>query len=884
MKGQVLEGSQTLGSYIKEASTVHVQSNISKALLLQQLAGLLNGRCLSVTELGDLYCYRYGAPVTRALELLGRRSTLKDFLKDNLEHFSLHAGSVKQREASNNSTVRTTTFGALNQRYLDLDSEITSCKSIEEAEACFELAIQSAAGGSYGIKRVIRGGSLGRGTAFVGNADAEALLLLDGTSPMDRATWLPPLLTEMASTLRKDMTGKADVVDDTIHLSFPGSLVVLSFDAVSGSFALAAERKARLFAKMSPATKVTMRLLKWWRNQQNWSNDQLRPCDLVLEELVSSTANTSPEDQADAVAAVLGALESMEKQAYEESSSPRGYFDNHQLIQLAAQSAGKLIDDDSMTAHDSSVRQQWSQRHVAPILGLPMRGKSHTARELKRYIQFFHGSRAEIFNVMEYQGRGGDEKFFEDLHSFFDASNSSSSADPYGFDQTGALQGTGGFAIILSSDTVASTQSMWSAHTKWHRRWMAKKLEDELQAEVCFIQITVDDPKGDKYLADLAAFRGMDLKESQELISHYQMDGSEDSAPFIHMMNYTKKMVVNKMMRSFVGSSVCHFLSNLHPFEHKIFLARHGESEFNVDMRIGGDSGLSPRGEEFARRTAEFAKYVVCGEANDLVCVTLTEHDVCQLHEHLVQLCGCLVTCDSWKGFGDKSGAEVNRYMRLKRLQVGWGNDFEDAPKNMDDLRHRLEGAKVATLVLVDGDTSNAGQVPGRLWTSSLRRTIETAQFIEHPILTGPDGKPYFQMRGQQFRNMDEVYAGEYDGLTEEEIRRKAPNVIEDRKRDKLGFRYPRGESYYDVIARLESVMSHLERIQQPIMIISHQAVLRMMYGWLMHINREDAIETQVPQHMIVKITFDGLGGPPVERRYPLGPMEMVDDGQGNLV
>ena len=54
---------------------------------------------------------------------------------------------------------------------------------------------------------------------------------------------------------------------------------------------------------------------------------------------------------------------------------------------------------------------------------------------------------------------------------------------------------------------------------------------------------------------------------------------------------------------------------------------------------------------------------------------------------------------------------------------------------------------------------------------------------------------------------------------------------------------------------------------------------------------------------MIVKITFDGLGGPPatlfashpgaeieqfqsrseVERRFPLGPMEMVDDGQRNF-
>ena len=115
-----MTGSQTLGFYIKEASTVHVQINISKALLLQQLSGefcssfgrlavgsllfvlrdrrkwrdlariqvspgsklhciskqkaeveasiflrkvrpgLLNGRCLSVTELGDLYCYRWG--------------------------------------------------------------------------------------------------------------------------------------------------------------------------------------------------------------------------------------------------------------------------------------------------------------------------------------------------------------------------------------------------------------------------------------------------------------------------------------------------------------------------------------------------------------------------------------------------------------------------------------------------------------------------------------------------------------------------------------------------------------------------------------------------------------------------------------------------------
>lgn len=33
----------------------------------------------------------------------------------------------------------------------------------------------------------------------------------------------------------------------------------------------------------------------------------------------------------------------------------------------------------------------------------------------------------------------------------------------------------------------------------------------------------------------------------------------------------------------------------------KIWLTRHGESQFNMAGRIGGDSGLTARGEEYAR-------------------------------------------------------------------------------------------------------------------------------------------------------------------------------------------------------------------------------------------------------------------------------------------
>eukprot|EP00931_Biecheleriopsis_adriatica_P010043 TRINITY_DN11113_c0_g1_i1.p1 TRINITY_DN11113_c0_g1~~TRINITY_DN11113_c0_g1_i1.p1 ORF type:complete len:254 (-),score=41.04 TRINITY_DN11113_c0_g1_i1:76-837(-) len=243
-----------------------------------------------------------------------------------------------------------------------------------------------------------------------------------------------------------------------------------------------------------------------------------------------------------------------------------------------------------------------------------------------------------------------------------------------------------------------------------------------------------------------------------------------------------------------------------------------------------------------------------------------------------------LLAHGDWEGFGDSSGATVKPSMQLKRVQLGYGADFEDAPRSLEAVMDMLAPASVVTLVFVQGETADAGKLPGRLWTSSLRRTIDTAKYIEHPVLEcGPDGKPFYQMRGYQFRNTDEIYAGEYDGFRIDEIKEVAPDVDAARKRDKLGFRYPRGESYYDIIARLESVMSHLERIHEPILLISHQAVLRLVYSWLTHKSRDDALDTSVPQHEVIKITFDGLGGPPVETRFPLGPTKLVDDGQSSL-
>lgn len=517
-----------------------------------------------------------------------------------------------------------------------------------------------------------------------------------------------------------------------------------------------------------------------------------------------------------------------------------------------------------------------------------MRGKSHVARELKRYIEFFHGARAEVFDLNDYLGPDGDARLQQDLRNFFgvDEDGIIDKKAAYSFDGSAK----GGFAIVLSSDAVQSTESMWSAHTKWHRRWMAKEVA-KLGAELCFIEIIVTEDAGKKYLRDLAQFRGKTLAEAEQLIAEYrdhyvpiQNDGSEQDTPYIQLMDYNQTIVVNKLMRTFVGAEVCHFLASLHPFQHTIYLSRHGESKFNVEKRIGGDSSLSERGVEYSRRLAEFTDYVICGNADDLVCVTLSPEEVKQLHNHVYRRPdGIIITPSAWSDYGDASGAKVRKGMTLVKAQPGYGKDFQDVPTEVAELQQML-GPGHATLCFVLGDASKPGRVPARLWTSSLRRTIETAFFIKRrEVELEGVGEGWRQMLGRMFRNLDEVYAGEYDGLTEEEIRERAPDVIAARKRDKLGFRYPRGESYYDIIARLDSVMKHLERVRNPLLLISHQAVLRMVMGWLQQKSREEAIDLEVPQHEVVLISFDGLGGSRVTSHHPLGPRKIHDDGQKDL-
>ena len=82
--------------------------------------------------------------------------------------------------------------------------------------------------------------------------------------------------------------------------------------------------------------------------------------------------------------------------------------------------------------------------------------------------------------------------------------------------------------------------------------------------------------------------------------------------------------------------------------------------------------------------------------------------------------------------------------------------------------------------------------------------------------------------------------AGICDGYTYEGIKEKWPETYAARKADKLNFRYPAGESYMDVVKRLESVIIEVERENESVCIVGHQAILRCVYAYFMHVPRED--------------------------------------------
>lgn len=287
-----------------------------------------------------------------------------------------------------------------------------------------------------------------------------------------------------------------------------------------------------------------------------------------------------------------------------------------------------------------------------------------------------------------------------------------------------------------------------------------------------------------------------DFKQRRDMyIKTYEPVDTSDG-PHIKIVNSRQFIVSN--IRGYLPLKVVHFVMNLHTLPRTFYLTRHGQSEYNLLGKIGGDSGLTPAGQEYARRLAEFCR------------------------DHI-------------------SKSE-------------------------------------------DGSST---EEPCRLWTSTLRRTKETAKYIEHTKLQhtwdNGDTGDWVQFRPMARRNLDELYAGVCDGMTYKEIEQVYPEEFQFRQQDKLSYRYPRGESYMDVTLRLEPLAQEMERTREPVLIIGHQGILRILYAYFMGLDRQEAPYVSIPLNNVIELKPHAYGCH--ERRFCLmRKEEMLIDGQDEPV
>ncbi|CAO3651199.1 unnamed protein product [Cunninghamella blakesleeana] len=229
-------------------------------------------------------------------------------------------------------------------------------------------------------------------------------------------------------------------------------------------------------------------------------------------------------------------------------------------------------------------------------------------------------------------------------------------------------------------------------------------------------------------------------------IEHYKEQYqtiTEQDYTYVKLINVGSQNIIN-LIQGYLESRIVYYVLNLHIQPRKIYFSRHGESQYNVQGKIGGDSNLSPRG---------------CLYAEELP--------------------------------------------KLIQTHLGQGQNLT-------------------------------------VWTSTMKRTIQTA-----------DGLPFPKL---QWKALDELDAGVCDGMTYEEIEEKYPEDFANRDEDKFNYRYRGGESYRDVVLRLEPIIMELER-HENILIVGHQAILRCIYAYFMNYNQEELPYIKIPLHTVIELT-----------------------------
>ena len=129
-----------------------------------------------------------------------------------------------------------------------------------------------------------------------------------------------------------------------------------------------------------------------------------------------------------------------------------------------------------------------------------------------------------------------------------------------------------------------------------------------------------------------------------------------------------------------------------------------------------------------------------------------------------------------------------------------------------------------------------------QIWTSQLNRTIQTAKKFKNTKI---------------YPELNEINSGICDGMTYSQIEKKYPNEFKKRQLNKYHYRYPNGESYHDINIRLKKIYDLIDNTENNILIVAHQAVLRVLISHYIKRNINQIPYLKVSLNTIYKITLN---------------------------
>ena len=189
------------------------------------------------------------------------------------------------------------------------------------------------------------------------------------------------------------------------------------------------------------------------------------------------------------------------------------------------------------------------------------------------------------------------------------------------------------------------------------------------------------------------------------------------------------------------------------------------------------------------------------------------------------------------------------------------GGDASLSPRGVKFSRALAEYINSGALA----DDSQGGAEEISLWSSTMRRARETAAELKCKRLV-------------EWRALREIEVGVCDGLSYEQVKTRFPDEYRSRHHDKLRYRYPRGESYLDVITRLEPVIYELERQEKPLIIVAHQAVLRCLYAYFLDLPADEIPFLSIPLHTLIRLEAKVYGCKEKRMRIVIDPQNGIND------